>query len=121
MSPQTVGNHRASLSKLDSDPTRTYQDRHGNTNTMNTENIGKRPEPVYDSATDGPSWDDIEERFPQENGGHDCPPSCPKGPNPVPRPAYATDSATSRFRSMIRTTTPQHSQPEPSCHSRKLT
>ena len=40
---QTVANHRASLSKFESEPTRTYTDRHGNVNTMNVENIGRTP------------------------------------------------------------------------------
>lgn len=47
VSPTTVGTIRKSLSKLDSETfsERTYTDRHGNTRTMNTANIGKQPEP----------------------------------------------------------------------------
>ncbi|MEX2673523.1 MAG: hypothetical protein WD294_15600 [Phycisphaeraceae bacterium] len=60
VSPTTVGTARSSLSNLDSEP-RTYTDRHGNTSTMNTSNIGRRKvTSVSDNAPpdDSPTIDD---------------------------------------------------------------
>jgi hypothetical protein len=54
VSPSTVGTVRRSLSKLDSETTRTYTTKHGTVTTMSTTNIGKpeTPKTVVHLAAD---------------------------------------------------------------------